>query len=100
MLKVACHQEEINTRISPIVEKLIREQRVFEELDPDKTVSIIAPLLEEHFSPDEFHSMPDLDLTEIIDRVMGGEVLINLLSDWTPEERAEFIEAMPKRNNW
>ena len=100
MPKIASYQEEITARISPIVEKLIREESLFEELDKDKTIVIIAPLLEEHFSPEEFRSMPDRNLTERIDRVMGGQVLYNLLSDWTPEERAEFVEAMPKRNNW
>lgn len=44
--------------------------------------------------------MPDDDLIPRIDRVLGCQVLYNLLSDWTPEERAEFIDAMPNRNNW
>ncbi|NER36789.1 MAG: hypothetical protein F6J93_22875 [Oscillatoria sp. SIO1A7] len=100
MPKVASYQEEITARISPIIEKLIREDSLFQELDEEKTIVIIAPLLEEHFSPEEFKAMPDSDLIVRIRRVMGGEVLINLLSDWTPEEKAEFVEAMPKRNNW
>ncbi|WP_199249403.1 hypothetical protein [[Phormidium] sp. ETS-05] len=57
-------------------------------------------MLEERFSREQFRAMPDDDLIPRIDRVMGGQVLVNLLSDWTPEERAEFIDAMPKRNNW
>jgi len=90
-------KQEIITRISPIVAKLIQSDSLFEELDQDKMVEIISELSEKHSLRAEFIAMPDDELTQRIRRVMGGEVMYNLLSDFTPEQIAEFEAAIPKR---
>ena len=88
---------EIITRISPLVAKVIQSDSLFEELDRDRMIEIISELLEKHLSPAEFRAMPDDELTQRIRRVMGGEVMYNLLSDFTPEQIAEFEAAIPNR---
>lgn len=90
-------KQEITTRISPIVAKLIQSDSLFEELDQDKMVEIISELSEKHSLQAEFRAMPDDELTQRIRRVMAGEVLYNLLSDFTPEQMAEFEAAIPNR---
>ena len=90
-------KQEITTRISPLVAKVIQSDSLFEELDQDQMVEIISDLSEKHSSPAEFRAMPDDELTRRIRRVMAGEVMYNLLSDFTPEQRAEFEAAIPKR---
>lgn len=97
---IASYQKEIIARVLPIVQRLIRDENLFEELDKDKTSQDLVQLIEENFSPEEFRSIADDDLSDRIDGVMGIEVLANLLSDWTEEEKTEFVEAMPKRSNW
>ena len=88
---------EIITRISPIVTKLIQSKSLFAELDREKMISIISEALENNFSQAEIRSMPDDDLTDRIDGVLGIQVLYYLLSDFTPEQMAEFEAAIPKR---
>lgn len=70
-------------RIAPIIEKLIREDSLFQGLDKNETIEILAPLLEERFSREDSRTMPDYDLIPRIDRVMGGQVLYNL---WLPKK--------------
>ncbi len=43
-------KQEIITRISPIVAKLIQSNSLFEELEQDKMIEIISEALEKHFS--------------------------------------------------
>ncbi|MBC6481301.1 MAG: hypothetical protein EBE86_025240 [Hormoscilla sp. GUM202] len=90
-------KQEIITRISPIVAKLIQSNSLFEELEQDKMIEIISEALEKHFSLAEIRAMPDDDLTDRIDGVLGIQVLYYLLSDFTPEQMAEFEAAIPKR---
>ena len=88
---------EIITRISPIVAKLIQSNSLFAELDREKMISIISEALENNFSLAEIEAMPNDDLTDRIDGVLGIQVLYYLLSDFTPEQMAEFEAAIPKR---
>ncbi|MGK7904450.1 MAG: hypothetical protein AB4352_24205 [Hormoscilla sp.] len=90
-------KQEIITRISPIVTKLIQSNSLFEELDREKMISIISKALENNFSLAEIISMPEDDLLDRIDGVLGIQVLYYLLSDFTPEQMAEFEAAIPKR---
>ena len=90
-------KQEIITRISPIVSQLIQSKSLFAELDREKMISIISEALENNFSLAEIRAMPDDDLTDRIDGVLGIQVLYYLLSDFTPEQMAEFEAAIPKR---
>jgi len=90
-------KQEIITRISPIVTKLIQCKSLFAELDREKMISIISEALENNFSLAEIRAMADDDLTDRIDGVLGIQVLYYLLSDFTPEQMAEFEAAIPNR---
>ena len=97
MQQVSETKEEIISRVSPLVKQVIESDSLFAELSPEEMTSLMSDLLEKHFSIAGIRAMGDDDLIGKIDSVMAGEVLYNLLSDFTPEQMAEFEAAIPKR---
>ncbi len=97
MQQVKSENPEFVNRISPIVEKLIKENTLYQEkLNKEKMVEMLVDLFAS-FSEEEFRAIPDNELTRRIDKILVLEAVSGTLNDLTPEEMAIFDEAVEGR---
>ena len=81
-------------RVEPAIAHFLTNDLLFDELDQGEMVSRFSRLLVKKFSPVEFEALTDEDLRRRTRRFLGVEVMSGLVSDFTPEEMAEFDAAV------
>ncbi|MBE9215626.1 hypothetical protein IQ247_23650 [Plectonema cf. radiosum LEGE 06105] len=97
MQEVKSQNPELENRISPIVEKLIKGSSLYQvKLKKEEMIEMLVDLFGE-FSPEEFRAIPDKELTRRIDKLLVLEAVSGTLNDLTPEEIAIFDEAVEGR---
>ncbi|MEM1395180.1 MAG: hypothetical protein AAGG00_18190 [Cyanobacteria bacterium P01_H01_bin.150] len=97
MQEVKKENPELVNRISPIVEKLIKENSLYQvKLKRDEMVKKLVDLFGK-FSSEEFGAIEDNDLIKRIDSILVIEAVSGTLNDLTPEEIAIFDEAVEGR---
>lgn len=97
MQEVKSQNPELENRISPIVEKLIKGSSLYQvKLKKEEMVEMLVDLFGK-FSPEEFRAIKNDDLTKRIDSILVVEAVSGTLNDLTPEEIAIFDEAVEGR---
>ena len=81
-------------RIEPVIANFLHNDDLFDELDLKEMVARFAELMMKKFSPAEFDAMSEEELLQRTRRFLGVEVMSGLISDFTPEEMAEFDAAV------
>jgi|GEM_PF-5712966 len=87
MLDAAPEQDEISSRVSPIVEDFLQTDHRFETLDRDRTIERLTHLIQTHFSIEEFRTIADDDLEERLWGVMGIELISDRIDEWIPSSQ-------------
>ncbi|MBV6628156.1 MAG: hypothetical protein KI793_35430 [Rivularia sp. (in: Bacteria)] len=94
MQKVKKENSELINRIKPIVEKLIKENSLYQvKLNKDEMVKMLVDLFGK-FSSEEFAAIKDNDLIKRIDSILVIEAVSGTLNDLTPEQIAIYDEAV------
>ncbi len=84
-------------RISGIVEKLIAGNTLYKErLDKEVMIQNLVRFVDK-FSPEYLKTIPDDELTNIIDSISVIEAVSGTLNDLTPEQMKMFDEAVEGR---
>lgn len=97
MQEVKSQNPELENRIKPIVEKLIKANSLYQvKLKKHEMVKKLVDLFAS-FSEEEFRAIKDNDLTKRIDSILVVEAVSGTLNDLTPEEIAIFDEAVEGR---
>ena len=97
MQEVKKENPELINRIKPIVEKLIKENSLYQvKLKRDEMVKMLVDLFSS-FSESEFEAIPENELIHRIDKLLVLEAVSGTLSDLTLEEIAIFDEAVEGR---
>ncbi|MBF2014309.1 MAG: hypothetical protein IGS23_03660 [Rivularia sp. T60_A2020_040] len=97
MQEVKSQNPELENRISPIVEKLIKGSSLYQvKLNKAEMIEMLVDLFGE-FSSEEFRAIKNDDLTKRIDSILVVEAVSGTLNDLTPEEIAIFDEAVEGR---
>jgi len=97
MQEVTKENPELINRIKPIVEKLIKENSLYQvKLKKDEMVKKMVDLFGE-FTSEEFQAISDNDLIKRIDSILVIEAVSGTLNDLTPEEIAIYDEAVEGR---
>ena len=97
MYEVSQDKDIFLVRISLIVNKLIDSNSFYQEkLDKNEIVPDLVNLFKQ-FSPVEFATIADEDLTRRINRILTLEAVAGTLNDLTPEQMKMFDEAVEGR---
>ncbi|NEQ41831.1 MAG: hypothetical protein F6K40_38895 [Okeania sp. SIO3I5] len=95
MAKVSMTMKDIfHQRAVPIIENFLATEGLFEDLERDEMVEVIFDTFLRNCSPEELQEMAEEILSDRIRRILGGQVLYGLISDFTPEEMEEFDAAV------
>jgi hypothetical protein len=97
MQEVVNYHQELTNRISPIVEKLIHSNSLYQVKLKQKEMRDMLVELFGHFSPEEMREIQDSDLIKRIDSILILEAVSGTLNDLTPEEIAIFDAAVEGR---
>ena len=82
-------------RMSGIVDKLIKDDEIFGEMDRAKMMETLSTLMEN--PPPDLMSITDDELTRRIRKVMLVEVMSGMLKDLSPAQMESFDEAVERR---
>ncbi len=94
MQEIKKENSELINRIKPVVEKLIKENSLYQvKLKKDEMVKMLVDLFGK-FSSEEFAAIKDNDLIKRIDSILVIEAVSGTLNDLTPEEIAIYDEAV------
>ncbi|MEO1428450.1 MAG: hypothetical protein AAFV71_05160 [Cyanobacteria bacterium J06633_8] len=97
MQEVKKENPELINRIKPIVEKLIKENSLYQvKLKRDEMVKMLVDLFAS-FSEEEFEAIPDNELIRRIKKLLTLEAVSGTLNDLTPEQIAIYDEAVEGR---
>ena len=97
MQQVTNYHHELTNRISPIVEKLIHGNSLYQvKLNEEEMIDMLVELFGK-FSPTEMQEIKDYDLIKRIDSILILEAVSGTLNDLTPEEIAIFDAAVEGR---
>lgn len=97
MYEVYKEKNEVLSRVSPIVEKLIQGNSLFQvKLNKEEMIQIMENLFEK-FSPEEMRTITDNELSRRITKIMMLEAVSGTLNDLTPEEIEIFDAAVEGR---
>lgn len=97
MYEVSDEKKEVLSRVSPIVEKLIQGDSLFQDkLDKDEMIQLMVSLFAK-FSPEELRAISDKELTKRIESILVIEAMAGLLDDFTPEQMEMFDAAVEGR---
>lgn len=97
MYEVSQEKDIFLVRISLIVNRLIDSNSFYQEkLDKNEIVPDLVNLFKQ-FSPEEFATIADEDLTRRINRILTLEAVAGTLNDLTPEQMAMFDDAVEGR---
>ena len=94
-------KEMFKHRVTPIVEHFLSTDELFENLNQNEMVEVMVEAFSKNFSAKQLETMPDKTLTVKIRSVLGLEALSHLFDDWTPEQIAEYEDAVKDvRRTW
>ncbi|MDY6901059.1 MAG: hypothetical protein SWZ49_23705 [Cyanobacteriota bacterium] len=97
MQEVKKENPELINRIKPIVEKLIKENSLYQvKLKKDEMVKKMVDLFGE-FTSEEFGAISENELIRRIKKLLTLEAVSGTLNDLTPEQIAIFDEAVEGR---
>ncbi len=97
MQEVKKENPELENRIKPIVEKLIKSSSLYQvKLKQDEMVKMLVDLFAS-FSEEEFRAISENDLTKRIDSILVVEAVSGTLNDLTPEQIAIYDEVVEGR---
>lgn len=98
MPEVTNYHQELTNRIAPIVEKLIKNNSLYQvKLNQRQIIEMLVELFGQ-FSPEEMKAISNDDLTDRIDSILILEAVSGTLNDLTPEQIAIFdavVEGKP-----
>lgn len=93
MQEVVSYNQELHNRISPIVEKLILGNSLYQvKLNQREMIEMLVELFGQ-FSPEEMREIKEDDLTDRIDSILMLESVSGTLNDLTPEQ-IEIFDAV------
>ncbi len=97
MQEVLNYNQELYNRISPIVEKLIQGNSLYQvKLNQREMIEMLVELFGQ-FSPEEMREINEDDLIRRIDKILVLEAVSGTLNDLTPEQIALFDAAVEGR---
>ncbi|MFH7025246.1 MAG: hypothetical protein ACHBN1_07550 [Heteroscytonema crispum UTEX LB 1556] len=97
MQKVSSYNDELVNRVSPIVEKLFQNNSLYlVKLKKQELIEMLVELFGQ-FSPEEFRSIKDDELTDRIDSILVLEAVSGTLNDLTPEQIKMYDEAVKRK---
>ncbi|MEH1817537.1 MAG: hypothetical protein V7L31_00310 [Nostoc sp.] len=97
MPEVANYHQELNNRISLIVEKLIKGNSLYQtKLNQQEIIKMLTELFGQ-LSPEEMRAITDYELTRRIDKVLILEAVSGTLNDLTPEQIKMYDEAVKRK---
>ncbi len=97
MYEVSQGKDIFLVRISQIVNNLIGSNSLYQEKLDKKEIILDLIDLFKQFSPEEFATIEDEDLTHRIDRILVTDAVSGTLNDLTPEQMKMFDEAVEGR---
>ena len=90
MQEVFNYNQELHNRISPIVEKLMRGNSLYQvKLNKREIIAMLVDLFGQ-FSPEEMREIHEDELVRRIDKILVLEAVSGTLNDLSPEEIAIF----------
>jgi hypothetical protein len=90
MQEVFNYDQELHNRISPIVEKLMRGNSLYQvKLNKREMIAMLVDLFGQ-FSPEEMREIHEDELVRRIDKILVLEAVSGTLNDLLPEEIAIF----------
>lgn len=98
MIQVSTAKDAALSRISAIIEELIKTNTLYtEELDKNELMQIFSDLLDRVVEPEEIISLDGDRLTKRVKGIMAVELLSGMLDDLTPEQIEMFDAAVEGR---
>jgi len=98
MIQVSTAKDAALSRISAIVEELIKTNTLYqEELEKNELMQIFSDLLDRVVEPEEIISLGGERLTKRVKGVMASEATAGMLLDLTPEQIEMFDAAVEGR---
>lgn len=88
--------EEVLSRISKIVDKLVEDNEIFKKLDKTELVEFLSSLMEK-LPPEQRMSVTDDELTDRIEKVMLIEATVEVFNEMNPEQMESFEAAAKRR---
>lgn len=96
MPEIANYQE-LSNRISPIVEKLIKGNSLYQvKLNQQEMIEMLVELFGQ-LLPEEMRAITDYELTRRIDKILVLEAVSGTLNDLTPEQIKMYDEAVKRK---
>lgn len=89
-------QELLLERISPIIDKVLKQDSWYEKLTKQQIIADITRVLEQ-VNISQILEADEADLTKRIKRIMAISITAGMLQDLTPEEMKIFDEAVEGR---
>ncbi|MEH2193928.1 MAG: hypothetical protein V7K98_15015 [Nostoc sp.] len=97
MPEVANYHQEVSNRISPIVEKLIKDNSLYQvKLNQQEMVEMLVELFGQ-LLPEEMRAITEHELTRRIDKILVLEAVSGTLNDLTPEQIKMYDEAVKRK---
>ncbi|MBX9254121.1 hypothetical protein H1Q63_09205 [Desmonostoc muscorum CCALA 125] len=97
MPEFATSHQELNKRISPIVETLIKGNSLYKvKLNQQEMIKMLVELFGQ-FSPEEMKAITEHELTRRIDKILVLEAVSGTLNDLTPEQIKMYDEAVKRK---
>ncbi len=98
MIQVSTAKDAALSRISAIVDRLIKTNTLYQkELDKNELMQIFSDLLDRVVEPEEIISLDGERLTKRVKGVMASEATAGMLLDLTPEQIEMFDAAVEGR---
>ncbi|MBD2530853.1 hypothetical protein H6G97_15210 [Nostoc flagelliforme FACHB-838] len=97
MPEVANYYQEVSNCISPIVEKLIKGNSLYQvKLNQQEMMEMLVELFGE-LSPEEMRAITEHELTRRIDKILVLEAVSGTLNDLTPEQIKMYDDAVKRK---
>lgn len=97
MPEVSTYHQEVSNRISPIVEKLIKGNSLYQvKLNQQEMIEMLVELFGE-LSPEEMGAITEHELTRRIDKILVLEAVSGTLNDLTPEQIKMYDDAIKRK---
>ncbi|MEH1815042.1 MAG: hypothetical protein V7K26_26970 [Nostoc sp.] len=97
MPEIANYHQEVSNRISPIVEKLIKGNSLYQvKLNQQEMVEMLVELFGQ-LSTEEMRAITEYELTHRIDKILVLEAVSGTLNDLTPEQIKMYDEAVMRK---
>ncbi|MBN3887919.1 hypothetical protein [Nostoc sp. JL31] len=97
MAEVANYHQELSNRISPIVEKLIKGNSLYQvKLNQQEMIEMLVELFGQ-LSQKEIRVITEHELTRRIDKILVLEAVSGTFNDLTPEQIKMYDEAVKRK---